>query len=80
MILPRLCINGSKYRCELYYPEEPNEPITVMPGSTKSSCDLFINMLYMALENYDDGYEVGYMDAYMDAIDNIEGGDLGVEI
>lgn len=33
-------------------------------------------MLYMALENYDDGYEIGYTDA----IDDIEGGDLGVEI
>lgn len=39
-------------------------------------CETFGNMLYMALENYDDGYEVGYMDA----IDEMEGGELGVEI
>lgn len=69
MILPRLCINGSKYRVELYYPEEPDAPIAVMSGSARSICDTFANMLYMALENYDDGYEIGYTDA----IDDMEG-------
>ena len=72
MILPRLCINGSIYRVELYYPEEPNEPIAIMSGSAKSSCDLFANMLYMALENYDDGYDIGYNDA----IEDMEGGEF----
>ena len=66
MILPRLCINGSRYRVELYYPEEPDEPIAVMSGSAKSSCELFANMLYMALENYDNGYAIGYNDAIED--------------
>lgn len=59
MILPRLCINGSRYRVELYYPEE-----------------LFSNMLYMALENYDDGYDIGYNDAIKDR----EGGEFDVEV
>lgn len=77
MILPRLCINGSKYRVELYYPEEPNEPVAVIGGSARSTCDTFMYMLDIALENYDDGYEVGYMDA-IDDMD--EGGGLGVEI
>ena len=76
MILPRLCINGSRYRVELYYPEESDNPIAVISGSARSMCETFGNMLYMALENYDDGYEVGYMDA----IDEMEGGELGVEI
>ena len=76
MILPRLCINGSKYRVELYYTEEPDVTIAVMSGSARSMCEIFANILYTALENYDDGYEVGYMDA----IDEMEGGELGVEI
>ena len=33
-------------------------------------------MLYMALENYDDGYDAGYNDA----IEDMEGGEFGVEI
>ena len=77
MILPRLCINGSRYRVELYYPEEPNEPIAIIAGSAKSSCELFANMLYMALENYDDGYGAGYDDAIQDFE---EGGGLDVGI
>lgn len=56
MILPRLCINGSRYRVELYYPEEPDEAISIFSGSSKSMCETFINLLYMALENYDEGY------------------------
>lgn len=76
MILPLLCINGGKYRVELYYPEEPNGPIAIISGSAKSSCELFMNMLYMALENYDDGYDAGYNDA----IEDMEGGEFGVEI
>ena len=56
MILPRLYINDSRYRVELYYPEEPDEAIGVFSGSSKSMCETFINLLYMALENYDEGY------------------------
>lgn len=56
MILPRLCINNGRYRVELYYPEEPNEVISVFSGSSKSMCETFMNLLYMALENYDEGY------------------------
>lgn len=76
MILPRLCINGSRYRVELYYPEDPDNPIATMSGSARSSCDLFTNMLYMMLENYDDGYDVGYNDA----IDDMGGGEFNVEV
>lgn len=56
MILPRLCINGSRYRIELYYPEEPDEAISVFSRSSKAMCEAFMNLLYMALENYDEGY------------------------
>lgn len=56
MILPRLCINDSRYRVELYYPEEPDEAISVFSGSSKAMCEAFMNLLYMALENYDEGY------------------------
>ena len=47
-----------------------------MSGSGKSSCELFANMLYMALENYDNGYAIGYNDA----IEDMEGDkfDVGV--
>lgn len=76
MILPRLCINGSRYHVELYYPEDPDEPIAIMSGSAKSSCELFMNMLYMALENYDDGYDIGYNDA----IEDMGGGGCDVEV
>ena len=76
MILPRLCINGSRYRVELYYLEEPDEPISIIAGSSKSSCELFMNMLYMALENYDDGYDVGYNEA----VEDIEGGEFDVGV
>ena len=76
MILPRLCINGSRCYIELYYPEEPDEPIAIIAGSSKSSCELFMNMLYMALENYDDGYDIGYNDA----IEDMEGGEFDVEV
>ncbi len=60
MILPRLCINDNAYRVELYYPEESDEPIAIISGSAKSSCELFMNMLCMTLENYNDGYDIGY--------------------
>lgn len=63
MILPRLCINGSRYRVELYYPECPEEPIAIMSGLSKSVTETFFNMLTMALDNYDDGYCCGYEDA-----------------
>ena len=76
MILPRLCINGSKYRVELYYPEEPDVPIAIMSGPAKSVCETFINMLSIALENYDDGYDIGYNDA----IEDMEGGEFDVEV
>ena len=76
MILPRLYINGSRYRVELYYPEDPDNPIAIMPGSARSSCDLFANVLYMALENYGDGYDVGYNDA----MEDMEGGEFDVEV
>lgn len=56
MILPRLCINGSRCRVELYYPEEQDEAISVFSGSSKAMCEAFMNLLYMALENYDEGY------------------------
>ena len=76
MILPRLCINDSRYRVELYSPEDPDNPIAIMSGSARSSCDLFANILYIVLENYDDGYDVGYNDA----IDDIEEGEFDVEV
>ncbi len=77
MILPRLCINGSRYRVELYYPEEPDDPIAIMSGPARSVCETFANMLNMALENYDDGYDIGYNDAIQDFE---KGGGLNVEI
>ena len=77
MILPRLCINGSRYRVELYYPEEPNEPIAIFSGqSAKTTTDLFGHMLCMAIENYDDGYDIGYNDA----IEDMEGGEFDVGV
>lgn len=77
MILPRLCINGSRYRVELYDPKKPNNTVIYLSNQSPDVItDLFANMLYMALENYDDGYEIGYMDA----IEDMEGDDLGVEI
>ena len=76
MIIARLCINGSRYRVELYYPEEPDVPIAIIAGSAKSSCELFMNMLYMALENYDDGYDVGYNEA----IEDMERGEFDVGV
>lgn len=63
MILPRLCINGSRYRVELYYPEEPDEPISIITTSAKSAYEIFLNILNLAIENYDDGYDAGYHDA-----------------
>ena len=67
MILPRLCINGSRCYIELYYPEEPNAPIAIFSGqSAKATTDLFGHMLCMAIENYDDGYDIGYNDAMED--------------
>lgn len=71
MILPRLCINGSRYRAELYYPESPDEPIAIMSGSSKSVTETFFNMLTMALENYGDGYDMGYNDAIDDMEDEL---------
>lgn len=76
MILPRLCINGSRYHVELYYPEDPDNPIAIMSGPAKSVTETFANMLYMALENYDDGYDIGYNDA----IEDMEGGEFNVEV
>ena len=77
MILPRLCINGSRYRVELYYPEEPNAPIAIFSGqSSKATTDLFGHMLCMAIENYEDGYDIGYNDA----IEDMEGGEFDVEV
>lgn len=35
-----------------------------------------MNMLYMALENYDDGYDIGYNDAVKD----MEEGEFDVEV
>ena len=77
MILPRLCINGSRCYIELYYPEEPNAPIAIFSGqSSKTITDLFGHMLCMAIENYDDGYDIGYNDA----VEDMEGGAFDVEI
>ena len=77
MILPRLCINGSRCYIELYYPEEPNNPIAIFSGqSAKAATDLFGHMLCMAIENYDDGYDIGYNNA----VDDMEGGAFDVEI
>ena len=77
MILPRLCINGSRCYIELYYPEEPNDPIAIFSGqSAKAATDLFGHMLCMAIENYDDGYDIGYNNA----VDDMEGGAFDVEI
>lgn len=77
MILPRLCINGSRYRVELYCPDEPDNPIAIFGGqSAKATTDLFWHMLCMALENYDDGYDIGYNDA----IEDMEGGEFDVEV
>ncbi len=78
MILPRLCINGSRYRVELYDPKEPNNTIIYLSNQSPDVItDLFANMLYMTLENYDDGYDIGYDDAIQDFE---EGGGLDVEI
>ena len=77
MILPLLCINGSRCYIELYYPEEPNNPIAIFSGqSAKAATDLFGHMLCMAIENYDDGYDIGYNNA----VDDMEGGAFDVEI
>ena len=77
MILPRLCINGSRCYIELCYPEEPNNPIAIFSGqSAKAATDLFGHMLCMAIENYDDGYDIGYNNA----VDDMEGGAFDVEI
>ena len=77
MILPRLCINGSRCYIELYYPEESNAPIAIFSGqSSKTITDLFGHMLCMAIENYDDGYDIGYNDA----IEDMEGGEFDVEV
>lgn len=77
MILPRLCINDSKYRVELYDPKEPNNTIIYLSNQSPDVItDLFANMLYMALENYDDGYDIGYNDA----IEDMEGGEFDVEV
>ena len=77
MILPRLYINGSRCYIELYYPEEPNNPIAIFSGqSAKAATDLFGHMLCMAIENYDDGYDIGYNNA----VEDMEGGAFDVEI
>lgn len=60
----------------MYYLEDPDNPIAIMSGSARSSCDLFTNMLYMALENYDEGYDIGYNDA----IEDMEEGEFDVEV
>lgn len=68
MILPRLKINQEgKCKLELYYPDETcDETVFSISGADKPICEMFLNILYMSLDNYDEGYNDGYIDAMDD--------------
>lgn len=74
MIIPTLHINEQDDVCvHLIDPYFPHEPYAILQmENIDDTIDIFFNLLIMALENHNDGYN--------DAMEDMEGGELDVEV